>query len=73
VGTVGAGESLGERALLTDQRHTARATAREPVEAAVLTRADLREIERMRPDIGLIIYRNLAAGLGRKLARANPG
>ena len=42
------------------------------VEAAVLTQADLLELERLRPDIGLIIYRNLAVGLGRKLARANP-
>jgi len=70
-GHVTAGEPLGERALLTGQHHSARATATSPVEAAVLHRDDLRAVERQRPDIGLVLYRNLAIGLGRKLARSN--
>jgi hypothetical protein len=40
------------------------------VETAVLGHAELAELVRLRPDIGLHIYRNLAAGLGEKLKRA---
>jgi hypothetical protein len=70
-GHVAAGEPLGERALLTGQHHSARATATAPVEVAVLHRDDLRAVERQRPDIGLVLYRNLATALARKLARSN--
>lgn len=70
VGHVGAGEPVGERALLLDVPHTAAARATEPVEAAVLSRADLAELTRMRPDIGLVVYRNLAVSLGQKLLRS---
>lgn len=71
VGTVGAGESLGEVALLTGEVHSASATARGEVLAALLSRDALREMTRQRPDIGVVLYRNLALGLGRKLQRAD--
>jgi hypothetical protein len=41
------------------------------VETAVLDRRDLTELIRLRPDIGIQIYRNLAQGLGNKLKRAD--
>ena len=66
-GTVGPGECLGEISLLQQSPHSATATARTAVQAAVLGHADIDRIARLRPDIGVVIYRNLAAGLGRKL------
>jgi CRP/FNR family transcriptional regulator len=69
VGVVRGGECLGEMSLLSAAPHSATATARTPVEAAVLGHQDLAELIRLRPDIGLHIYRNLAAGLGDKLRR----
>ena len=71
VGVVGAGECLGEMSLLTAQPHSASAVATSPIEAATLSHADLTELIRFRPDIGVTIYRNLAAGLGAKLARTS--
>jgi CRP-like cAMP-binding protein len=70
VGSVGAGECLGEMALLTTAGHSATATAATRVEAAVLGHRDLAELVRLRPDIGLLIYKNLAVGLGKKLNRS---
>ena len=64
------GESLGEISLLTGGVHSATAVALTPLELAVLDRRDLDELIRLRPDIGLRIYRNLAAGLAEKLKRA---
>ncbi len=69
VGEVGAGESLGEVALLTGEQHSAGATAVEDSLLAALTRADLADLIRLRPDVGVVLYRNLAEGLGRKLQR----
>jgi hypothetical protein len=40
------------------------------VEAAELLLRDLTDLIRRRPDIGVIIYRNLAVGLGDKLLRS---
>jgi hypothetical protein len=40
------------------------------VEAAELLQRDLADLIRRRPDIGVIIYRNLAVGLGDKLLRS---
>ena len=40
------------------------------VEAAELLHRDLADLIRRRPDIGVIIYRNLAVGLGDKLLRS---
>jgi len=71
VGRVGPGESLGELSLMTGEPHSANARAASDVVAAALTRADLRELTRQRPDIGMLLYRNLALGLGRKLQRVD--
>ncbi|MDH4328103.1 MAG: hypothetical protein OEV77_06260, partial [Nitrospira sp.] len=50
--------------------HSATATAEGQVEAAELLHRDLAGLIRRRPDIGVIIYRNLAIGLGDKLMRS---
>ena len=71
LGHVGPGECLGEVALLTDSEHSASAVAETGVQAAVLQRHDLIELVRQRPDIGVVLYRNLARGLGEKLRRAD--
>lgn len=71
VGSVGPGECLGEVALLTDSGHSASAVASTDVQATVLQRSDLTELVRQRPDIGVVLYRNLARGLGEKLRRAD--
>jgi len=70
VGVVKLGECLGEISLLTGAAHSATATALTSVDMAVLSHRDLVELVRLRPDIGLHIYRNLAAGLGEKLKRS---
>jgi GNAT superfamily N-acetyltransferase len=69
LGTVAAGDSLGELSLLTGEPHSAGARAMEEVTTAVLSRAAVRALTRERPDIGVILYRQLAIGLGRKLQR----
>lgn len=71
VGRVEAGECLGEGVLLEDCRHTATAVALAPVEAGVLPREELLELLRRRPDLGVLVYRNLARGLGEKLRRTD--
>ena len=70
IGTVRAGETCVEVSLLSARPHSATATAEGPVEAAELLQRDLADLIRRRPDIGVIIYRNLAIGLGDKLARS---
>lgn len=35
----------------------------------MLTQAEFTRVVRLRPDIGVVAYRNLAAGIGRKLRR----
>lgn len=71
VGTVGAGELLGELSALTGEPHSAAATATSRVVTADLSREALRELTRRRPDVGVVLYRNLAVGLGRKLQRVD--
>jgi len=71
VGVVRGGDCVGEMSLLTSAAHSATATAMTPVETAVLGYQDLAELIRLRPDIGLHIYRNLAVGAGEKLKRLN--
>ena len=70
VGVVRTGECLGEMSLLTGQPHSASALAARDTEAATLSHRDLMELIRVRPDIGLVMFRNLATGLGAKLGRA---
>jgi CRP-like cAMP-binding protein len=69
VGRVGAGECLGEISLLGGTPHAASAQALETVKAGVLTRRNLQVLVRQRPDIAVVLYRNLASGLGSKLRR----
>lgn len=70
VGRVGAGECLGEMSLLTGEVHSATARATGPILAATLGHHELEALFRQRPDIGVVILRNLATGLGEKLARS---
>lgn len=69
IGTVKMGETCGEVSLLSAKPHSATATAQGRVEVAELLQRDLADLIRRRPDIGVIIYRNLAVGLGDKLLR----
>jgi len=71
LGRVGKGESLGEMSLLTSERRSATATASGDIEAAVLGYEELGELIRQRPDIAVVLYRNLAKGLAGKLHRTN--
>lgn len=71
VGTVSDGEVLGEVAALTGGDHSATAIAATDVDAGILTKTDLNGIVRLRPGIGVILYRNLARGLGEKLRRTD--
>jgi len=71
IGTIGSGEALGELSLLRDAPHTVTATAEQTIEAATLKQDDLEKLIRRRPDIGVILYHNLAAQLGEKLLRAD--
>jgi len=70
IGTVHTGETCGEVSLLSARHHSATATAVNDIEVAELHRRDLEDLIRRRPDIGVIIYRNLAVGLGDKLLRS---
>jgi hypothetical protein len=69
VGVVTTGECLGELALLAGAEHSATATARTHMEVAVLRYDDLVDLVRRRPDIGLLLYKNLATDVGKKLQR----
>jgi hypothetical protein len=71
IGRVGPGECLGEVAMLTRADHMANGVARTPVEAGVLTCERFGKLVRLRPDIGVVLYRNVARGLGDKLRRAD--
>ncbi len=71
VGSVGAGECLGEVSALSKKPHAATACAAAEVEAAVVSRDDFERLIRHRPDIGVALYRNLALGLGSKLQRSD--
>lgn len=73
VGAVGPGECLGEVSMLIGTEHSAAAVVSAPVRAAVLPKEDLLELVRQRPDIGVVLFRNLARGLGEKLRRADLG
>lgn len=73
IGTVRAGECLGEISVLTGGEHGATARATTSVEAGVLTKRDLQNLVRLRPGIGVVLYRNLARGLGEKLRRTDLG
>ncbi len=65
------GDIVGENAMLADQPHHFGATAKTDCRAAVLDRSSLSKLIHRRPDIGLLLYRNLAVGLGEKLRRTD--
>ncbi len=69
IGEVGRGEVLGEMSLLSTETHSASAHALTEVETLIIPHQELNELIRMRPDIGMTIYKNLAMGLGEKLKR----
>lgn len=71
VGEVRAGDCLGELSLLTGEPHSATAQVVDDLCAAVLTADDLATLTRSRPDIGVLLYRNLARDVGRKLQRVD--
>jgi hypothetical protein len=62
-----AGECLGEVAMLTRSEHATSATARGKVVAGVLGRDELEALVRQRPDIGVVLYRNLAEWVGSRI------
>ena len=66
-----AGEVVGENAMLSEVPHSATVTAQTAMTVAVLHHPALHKLIRRRPDIAVILYRNLAISLGSKLARAN--
>lgn len=65
------GQCLGETSLLCADEpssgHSATAIAKNQVETATLSLANFAQLVRRRPDIGVIIYRNLASDVSRKL------
>ena len=68
VGTLAAGQLIGENVLLgAPPGHSATAVARSPVETACFQQPDFEALVRQRPDIGVAVYRNLAAGISDKL------
>lgn len=71
VGVVEAGEPLGEVALLAGNMHSADAIAVTDGLIATIEKSDLEALVRRRPDVGVVIYRNLAIALGKKLRRAD--
>jgi CRP-like cAMP-binding protein len=71
VARVTVGECLGEMAVVTGSVHSATAIAQTVIEAAVLTQDELTELIRRRPDIGVLLYKNVAAGMAQKLRRSD--
>lgn len=67
VGRVSAGECLGETAFLADRVHSVSASAVKDSEAAVIDKDAFLRLIRRRPDIGIVLYKNLAESLGGKL------
>ena len=69
LGTIHAGDTVGEVSLITGEPHSATVTAIEAVRLATLSRDALEELTEAHPRIALVLYRNLAVGLGLKLRR----
>lgn len=68
IATAQAGDCVGERSLITGIEHVYSADAIADTEMAVLSDASIARLVRRRPDIGVILYKNLAQLLARKLA-----
>lgn len=71
IGTVGPGESLGEVSFFANEPRHATAIATTHIEAVVIRRPEFAALVRQRPDIGLVVYANLAVDSGRKLLRSD--
>lgn len=71
VGTVGSRLCLGEISLVSATPHSATAIARNEVKTSSLTYDRLHDLVRHRPDIGVVIYRNVALQLGKKLQESD--
>jgi hypothetical protein len=71
VGAVTTGECLGELSALSGASHSATARAAQSLEVATIDHTDFAQLVRLRPDIGVQIYKNLAVGLGEKLRRSD--
>ncbi len=73
VAIVTAGHCIGESTLLhapgVGTAHSLDAVARTPVETAAFESSALSELVRRRPDIGVVLYRNLAHDISAKLRR----
>lgn len=68
---LGAGEVLGEMALLGEEPRSATVVAIEPCEFARIPAAELQRLIDRRPDWGVILLRNLNKIMGRRLRMMN--
>lgn len=74
VGVLGRGQCLGENVLLQHPgpaMHSATAVALTPAQSAVFDAQATEQLVRQRPDIAVVLYRNLASGIARKLEEAD--
>jgi CRP-like cAMP-binding protein/GNAT superfamily N-acetyltransferase len=71
VGFIESGECLGEVSALSGSPHSASARAAGDVLLAAISAPELINLIRRRPDIGVLLYKNLALGLGKKLGRTD--
>lgn len=75
VATITIGQCVGETALLgsptSDTAHSVTAIAKVSVETAAIPNRDFFDLIRRRPDIGVVIYRNLAVDVSNKLKSAD--
>ncbi|MCA9068135.1 MAG: GNAT family N-acetyltransferase [Planctomycetaceae bacterium] len=71
LGIIGQGECLGEMMIVRNYTHTLSAVARTEGEAMRVGREALVDLIRKRPDIGVVLNRNLCKELARKLHRMN--
>ena len=70
VGSASQSETLGESSIVSELPHSATVVTEEPTEIARLPVVQLRRLAARRPDIGLIVMRNLARSLADKLRRS---
>ena len=77
IASVSTGQCVGETSLLyspsTEIPHSVDATAKTAVETATFWNQDFSELIRRRPDIGVVIFRNLAVDISTKLRAASDG
>jgi anti-anti-sigma regulatory factor len=71
IAAYGPGTTIGEMALIDDKPRSASVIADEPVELCVLTRDAYREILCADPEIGPLIFQNIARDLSRRLRAAS--